>query len=73
MLLGVSGVLNLATGWLKDGIKVRINNERCLSTIFVLVKFDFSLFGAWRCEHIENRHEVVSGAKLFVSRKKFLR
>ena len=54
MLLGISGVLNLATGWLKNGLKVRIDDERFLSTIFVLVEFDFCLFGAWRREHKEN-------------------
>ena len=72
VLLGVSGVLNLATRWLKNGLKVRIDDERCLSTIFVLVEFDLRLFGAWPREHMEKRHEVGSGAKLFVSRENLL-
>ena len=37
VLLGVGGVLNLATGRLKDGLKVSINDEWCFSTILELV------------------------------------
>ena len=46
VLLGVGGVLYLATGRLKDGIKVRVNDEWRLSTILLLVEFDLRLFGA---------------------------
>ena len=73
VLLGVGGVLNLATGGLKDGLKVRINDKWCISTILELVEFDLRLFGAWHWEHMEHRHEVVSNAELFVSRANFFR
>ena len=72
MLLGVGGVLYLATGRLKDGLKVHIVYKWRLCTILVLVEFDFRLFGAWRREHMEHRHEVVSGAELFVASLAFL-
>ena len=73
VLLGVGGVLNLATRQLKDGLKVRINDEWCFSTILKLVKFDLRFFGAWLREHMEHRHEVVSSAELFVSGENFFR
>ena len=44
VLLGVGGVFHLATGLLKDGLEVRIDDERCLSTTLALIKFDFRLF-----------------------------
>ena len=47
VLLSVGGLLHVATGRLKDGLKVRIDYEWRLCTIFVLVEFDLHLFGAW--------------------------
>ena len=54
MLLGVGGVLYLATGLQKDRLKFCINDERRLSTILVLVKFDLRLFGAWRRKNMKS-------------------
>ena len=73
LLLGVGGVLHLATGRLKNGLKVGIDNERCLRTILILVKLDLRLLETLRRENMEHRHEVVSGAKLFVASENFLR
>ena len=73
MLLSVGVVLYLATGQLEYGLEVRINYERYFSTILILVEFDLRLFGALRRQHMEHRHEVVAGAKLFVSRINILR
>ena len=47
VLLGVGGLFNLATGRLKNGLKVFINDEWGLSTLLVLVKFDIRVFRAW--------------------------
>ena len=44
VLLGVGGVLHLATKRLKNVLKVCIDDERRLSTILVLVKFYLRLF-----------------------------
>ena len=63
----------MVTERLEDGLKVRIDDERCLSTILVLVEFDLRMLGAWSREHMENRHEVVPGTELLVSREDFLR
>ena len=46
VLLGVGGVLHLATGRLKGGLKIRIDYKWCLSTILVLVEFDLGCFRA---------------------------
>ena len=73
MPLGVGGLFNLGTGRLKNGLKVRINDEWGLSTILVLVEFDFRLLRAWRRKYMTHRHEVVSGAKLVVASENFLR
>ena len=73
VLLGVGAVFNLATGRLKDELKVRINDEWCFSTILELIEFDLHFFGAWHREHMEHRHEVVSSAELFVSLENFFR
>ena len=43
-MLGVGSVLYLTTGRLKDGLKVRVDDEWRLSTILVLVEFDLRLF-----------------------------
>ena len=53
VLLGVGGLFNLATGRLKNGLKVRKNDEWCFSTIPELVEFYLRLFKPWRREHIE--------------------
>ena len=71
MLLSECGLLHLAIEWLEDRLKVCIDDERRLSTIRVLVEFDLGLFGAWRLEYIEQRHEDVSSEKLLVTRKYF--
>ena len=68
VLLGVGGVLNLATGRLEDGLKVSIYDERRLYIILILVDFYLRLFGTWRRKHMKHRHEIVSGAKLLVAR-----
>ena len=73
VLLGISGVLHLATKRLKDGLKVGINDERCLSTILIRVKLELRLHGTWRKENMENRQKVVSGANLFVPSENYLR
>ena len=44
MLLGVGGVLFLAKERLKDGLKIRIDDDGCLSTILVLIEFYLRLF-----------------------------
>ena len=44
VLLSVGGLLYLATGWLKDGLKVRVDDKWRLNTMLVLVKFDLRLF-----------------------------
>ena len=44
VLLCVRGVRYLATGRLKDGLNVCIDDECCLSTILEQVKFDLRLF-----------------------------
>lgn len=49
LLLGIGGVFNLATGLIKDGLKVCIDDDWCISKTFVLVKFYFRLFGATHC------------------------
>ena len=71
VLLGVSCVLHPATGRFKNGLKVRIDDEWCFSTILVLVEFDLRLLRAWIRKHMKDGHEVISGAKLFVSRENF--
>ena len=73
VLSGVGGVLNSATRRLKDGLKFRINDEWCFSTILKLIKFYLCLFGAWQRKHMKHRHEVVSSVELFVSRENFFR
>ena len=73
MLLGVGNVLNLETGPLEDGLKISVYYKRRLCKILGLVKFYLRLFLAWHQEYMKKRHEVVSRAKLFVSRKDFLR
>ena len=60
-------MLHLATRLLNNGLKVRIDDERCHSTILVLGKFYFRLLGAWHREHMEIQYEVVSSPKLFVA------
>ena len=71
--LGVSGVLHQATGRLKNGLKVGIDNDRCLSTILILVILDLRLLETWRRENMKHQHKVVSGATLFVASENFLR
>ena len=44
VLLGVVGVLYLATKRLEDGLKIRIDNERRFCTILELVELDLRLF-----------------------------
>ena len=72
VLLGVGGPLYLATGRLEDGLKIRIDDEKFLNTKLLLVKFNLRLLGAWHRKYMENRHEVVTGAKLNVSCQNFL-
>ena len=44
MLLGVCGLLNLASERLENRLKVGIDNTRRLCTILLLVEFDLRLF-----------------------------
>ena len=72
MLLGVDGLFKLATGRLKDGLEVRIDDERCFSTKLILVEFILRLLGARHWEHMEHRDKIVSSAKLCVSCEDFI-
>ena len=73
MLLGESGILNLASERLEDGLKVRIYDKWCFCTILVIIEFNLGLVGAWNREHVKHRHKVVTCVKLFVASRNFLR
>ena len=73
VLLGVGSPFHLATGRLKNGLEVSIDNDWRLYIILVLVEFDLRLFRAWSRKHMKHRQKVLSSAKLFVASDNFLR
>ena len=73
MLLGKSGVRNLASERLEDGFKVRIYDKYVPCTILVIIKFNLGLFGVWNMEQVKHRHKVVTCEKLFVASQNFFR
>ena len=54
MLLGVSCLFNLASERLEDGLEICIDDERRHGAKLEINEFELRLFGAWRCEHMEN-------------------
>ena len=67
MLLNLGDVFYFATGRLKNGLKVCIDDEWRYCKILVLVELDLRLLTDWHREHMEHRDKDISIAKLFVS------